>query len=115
MASNTSQQLEIDFQVEVQKSINGIEMGVLDNGIPYLTQTGLAALTGVKRSVIYDISTEWENTFNDDIIGGKDRNSLLREMLIKKGYKESKLYKWAKALCISRYRLYGDIRVLRFR
>ena len=39
MASNTSQQLEIDFQVEVQKSINGIEMGVLDNGIPYLTQT----------------------------------------------------------------------------
>jgi hypothetical protein len=92
MASNTSQQLEIDFQVEVQKSINGIEMGVLDNGIPYLTQTGLAALTGVKRSVIYDISTEWENTFNDDIIGGKDRNSLLREMLIKKGYKESKLY-----------------------
>lgn len=92
MASNTSQQLEIDFQVEVQKSINGIEMGVLDNGIPYLTQTGLATLTGVKRSVIYDISTEWENTFNDDIIGGKDRNSLLREMLIKKGYQESKLY-----------------------
>ena len=84
MASSISQQLEIDFHVEVQKSINGIEMGVLDNGIPYLTQTGLATLTGVKRSVIYDISNEWENTFNDDIIGGKDRNSLLREMLIKK-------------------------------
>lgn len=32
--------LEID--VEVEKVVNGIEMGVLGNGIPYLTQNGLA-------------------------------------------------------------------------
>ncbi len=92
MANNSYQQLEMDFHVEIQRNIDGIEMGVLDNGIPYLTQTGLAALTGVNRSVIYDISTEWENTFNENVFGGKDRNSLLRELLTKKGYREPKLY-----------------------
>ncbi|MFZ6778354.1 hypothetical protein ACO0LD_16130 [Undibacterium sp. Ji83W] len=34
-------QIPLDLGIEVQKDINGIEMGVLENGIPYLTQRGL--------------------------------------------------------------------------
>ena len=30
------------FHVEKQAEINGIEMGVLENGMPYLTESGLA-------------------------------------------------------------------------
>lgn len=39
----------LDLGIEVQKNVNGIEMGVLENGIPYLTQTGLANLAGAAR------------------------------------------------------------------
>ena len=42
----TSPQIPLDLGIEVQKDINGIEMGVLENGIPYLTQRGLATVTG---------------------------------------------------------------------
>lgn len=69
-------QLPLDLVIQVEKAINGIEMGILDNGIPYLTQTGLAEICGVQRSVIYDITQDWEKNFDSDIFG-KDRNSFL--------------------------------------
>lgn len=86
-----SPQLSLDLHVEVQKDINGIEMGILDNGIPYLTQTGLANLVGVSRSIIYDISLDWESNFSNPILG-QDRISWLKTNLMKHGYKEAKLY-----------------------
>ena len=52
----------LDLGIEIQRQVNGIEMGVLDNGIPYLTQRGLAEITGVPRSVIQDITREWSET-----------------------------------------------------
>ena len=55
----TPKQLLLDLGIEVQKDIDGIEMGVLENGIPFLTQNGLAKIAGTARSVIYDIATEW--------------------------------------------------------
>lgn len=48
----------LNLGIEIERNVNGIEMGVLQNGIPYLTQTGLAAIAGVARKVIYDISRE---------------------------------------------------------
>ncbi len=30
----TQKQIPLDLGIEVQKDINGVEMGVLDNGIP---------------------------------------------------------------------------------
>lgn len=34
-------QLRLDLGVRVEREVGGIEMGVLDNGISYLTQAGL--------------------------------------------------------------------------
>lgn len=81
----------LDLGIEIQKNVNGIEMGVLENGIPFLTQTGLAHLAGVARSVIFDISKDWEEHYDDEVLG-KDRNSFLKEYLLKNGYQEKKLY-----------------------
>lgn len=84
-------QLPLDLVIQVEKAINGIEMGILDNGIPYLTQTGLAEICGVQRSVIYDITQDWEKNFDSDIFG-KDRNSFLKRYLFEHGYAEPKLF-----------------------
>ncbi|VEJ21762.1 hypothetical protein [Neisseria animaloris] len=81
----------LDLGIEVQRDVNGIEMGILENGIPYLTQNGLAKFAGVARSVIYDIANEWEAKFSETILGS-DRNSILKSSLFQKGYKEPKLY-----------------------
>ncbi|MBL1421444.1 MAG: hypothetical protein COC24_013120 [Alphaproteobacteria bacterium] len=90
MASSPTQ-LILDLGIEMQRDINGIEMGVLDNGIPFLTQTGLANICGVTRSQIQDISAEWEEHIDDDILT-KDRISYIKEQLFSKGYSEKKLY-----------------------
>lgn len=88
---NTPKQGVLDLEIEVQKDVNGIEMGILENGISYLTQNGLAAFSGVAKSVIYAIATEWETKLTDNIIG-KDRNSYFKKYLFEKGFKEPKLY-----------------------
>lgn len=46
--------IPLDLEVKQEAVINGIEMGVLDNGIPYLTQSGLANVCGVQRLRIKD-------------------------------------------------------------
>ncbi|QND84576.1 Uncharacterized protein ChrSV_2350 [Chromobacterium vaccinii] len=84
-------QIPLDLGVEVQKDINGIEMGVLENGIPYLTQRGLSGITGVARSLIQTITKEWEDYYNDDVIG-KDRISFFKQYLFSNGYKEPTLH-----------------------
>jgi hypothetical protein len=84
-------QLPLDLGIEIQKDINGIEMGVLENGIPYLTQRGLSGVTGVNRSVIQDITKEWEEHYQDTVLG-KDRISFFKAYLFKNGYAEPKLH-----------------------
>lgn len=84
-------QLVLDIGVQIQKDVNGVEMGVLENGIPFLTQNGLAKIAGTARSVIYDIAQEWGEHFNDEVLS-KNRFSWLRQYLAEKGYNEPQLY-----------------------
>ena len=42
-----------------EKEVDGIGMGVLSDGTPYLNQRGLAAICGVQNRHIGDISREW--------------------------------------------------------
>lgn len=84
-------QAVLDLGIEVQKDVNGIEMGVLENGIPYLTQRGLSKLSGTARSVIQSITQEWEDHYADQVIG-KDRISFIKDYLFKNGYRERTLY-----------------------
>lgn len=64
----TPSQLKLDLGIEVEKSVGGIEMGVLQNGMPYLTQRGLAQMTGADRKTLYGITQEWENLFDETVI-----------------------------------------------
>ena len=86
-----SPQIPLDLGIEVQKDINGIEMGVLENGIPYLTQRGLATVIGTSRSTIQTITKEWEENYQNEVLG-KDRISFFRNYLFEKGYQENKLH-----------------------
>lgn len=38
-------QFPLDLGIEIERDIGGVEMGVLENGMPYLTQRGLVAVT----------------------------------------------------------------------
>lgn len=87
----TPKQAALDLGIEVQRDVNGIEMGVLENGIPYLTQRGLSDVTGIARNVIQTITKEWEEHFDDEILG-KDRISFFKDYLFKNGFRERKLH-----------------------
>ncbi|MGP9796164.1 hypothetical protein ACT3UJ_02215 [Halomonas sp. 86] len=81
----------LDLGVEVERDVGGIEMGVLENGVPYLTQRGLAEVSGAPRSTLYDITQEWSASFNDPVLT-KDRLSFLRQRLLEQGFNEPNLY-----------------------
>lgn len=87
----TPKQIALDLGIEIQRDINGIEMGVLENGIPYLTQRGLSGVTGVARSVIQAITQEWESSYNSNVLG-RDRISFFKGYLNEKGFNEQKLH-----------------------
>lgn len=89
--ATTHKQYVLDIGVQIQKDVNGIEMGVLENGIPFLTQNGLAKISGAARSVIYDIAQEWSQNFDDQVLT-KNRYSWLRTYLSERGYNEPQLY-----------------------
>lgn len=59
----TPSQMKLDLGVEVESDVEGVEMGVLENGMAYLTQRGLAAMSGAARSTIQEISKEWEDNY----------------------------------------------------
>lgn len=74
------------FHVEKQVEINGIEMGVLENGIPYLTESGLARMCGVDRKVINRMAVGWASEKL------KPRGSKINEILENSNYFEETLF-----------------------
>lgn len=83
-------QLKLDLGIEVEKVVGGIEMGVLENGIPYLTQRGLAEMTGAARRSIQEITEEWQEAQESDVWRG--RMVYFREYLSKSGFDEPRLF-----------------------
>ena len=85
-------QMRLDLGIKVERNVAGIEMGVLENGIPYLTQRGLAAISGAARSTIFEITQEWKRGFEDPIIVPGTRIGFLKDYLLRNRYDEPKLY-----------------------
>lgn len=86
----TYKQLPLDLGIEVEKDVNGIEMGVLENGMAYLTQSGLSAICGAARSAIQEITKEWEDNFGLDLQRG--RSLYFSDYLRQAGYDEPTLF-----------------------
>ena len=55
-----SHQMTLDLQIERQREIDGIGMGVLSDGTPFLNGRGLAKLCGIDSSRISEMSSDWE-------------------------------------------------------
>ena len=49
----------LPLQIERERDVGGVGMGVLSDGTPFLTQRGLAALCGVMNAHIGTISADW--------------------------------------------------------
>jgi hypothetical protein len=84
-------QLRLDLGIEVEKVVGGIEMGVLENGIPYLTQRGLAEMTGAARRSIQELTEEWQEA-QETGIWPRGRMQFFRDYLAKNGFDEPRLY-----------------------
>ena len=87
----SSIQLRLDLGIQVEKQIDGIEMGVLQNGMPYLTQAGLSRMSGAARATIFEITQEWEQTYSD-VIAPKGRMAYFKDYLFKQGYDSAQLF-----------------------
>ncbi|BET57899.1 hypothetical protein [Geobacter sp. 60473] len=74
------------FHVEKQVEYDGVEMGVLENGVPYLSESGLARMCGVDRKVLNRLAINWTDEKT------KERGMAINQMLEKSGYFENELY-----------------------
>lgn len=57
----SSKQLSLDLKVDKEAEVDGIGMGVLSDGTPFLNQRGLARLCGVQNAHIGTISSDWDD------------------------------------------------------
>lgn len=57
--SNTPKQYNLDLKIEVEREIDGVGMGVLSDGSPFLNLRGLASMCGVDSSMITRITGDW--------------------------------------------------------
>lgn len=74
------------FHVEKQVEVNGIEMGVLENGMPFLSESGLARMCGIDRKVLNRLAINWDKE------SAKPRGQKINVLLIESGYLEDKLF-----------------------
>jgi hypothetical protein len=86
----TPRQGVLDLGVEVERVVGGVEMGVLENGMPYLTQRGVAEMSGAARSTIQELTQEWQDSHARGI--WKGRMVYFRDYLSKAGFDEPKLF-----------------------
>lgn len=69
----------LDLHVDKQAEIQGVGMGVLNDGTPFLTQRGLARLCGVENAHIGTISANWTEPVQTP------RISIIRDLLATRG------------------------------
>ncbi len=55
----TPEQLRLDLEVTAEREVDGVGMGVLSDGSPFLTIRGLARMCGVHHSSIVTITANW--------------------------------------------------------
>lgn len=75
----TPTQLALDLQIAAEKEIDGVGMGVLSDGRPFLTVRGLARMCGVDMSLMVRITGEWLDN------PPKPRTQKIREMIRSQG------------------------------
>lgn len=80
------QQLEMEIFPVKEVEVEGIQMGVLNNGIPYLTMRGLSRLCGVDSAAITRLTSNWIEERQ------RPRGKKIDEILQSKGLRLTQLY-----------------------
>ncbi len=79
----TPQQLNLDLQIAAEKEVDGVGMGVLTDGTPFLTLRGLSRMCGVDNAAIVRMTASWqENPL-------KPREKKIRELVRAQGADDS--------------------------
>lgn len=79
----TSRQEELDLQIIVEKEVDGVGMGVLNDGTPFLNMRGLARMCGVDHAVIVRITSSWSDE------NPKPREKRIKEIVREQGFDDS--------------------------
>lgn len=75
----TPEQLRFDLQIAVEREVDGVGMGVLSDGTPFLNIRGLARMCGIDHSLIVRITGDWLET------PLKAREAKIRELVKSQG------------------------------
>ncbi|MEX9580540.1 hypothetical protein VU571_12690 [Providencia rettgeri] len=78
-------QLDLPLKPVMEAEIEGIQMGVLGDGTPYLTMRGLSIMCGVAPSVIQGIASNWQ------VEKYRPRGRKIQEALLAQGYTNDNL------------------------
>lgn len=82
----SEQQSQMPLFPVTEVEVDGISMGVLSDGTPYLTMRGLARMCGIDNSVLLRLANNWaDEKF-------KPRGRKLQELLSGQGYSGDALY-----------------------
>jgi hypothetical protein len=55
------QQLKLNLEIAAEREIDGVGMGVLNDGTPFLTLRGLARMCGVDNAAIVRMTAAWQD------------------------------------------------------
>lgn len=81
--SITPKQYDLDLKIEVEREVDGIGMGVLSDGSPFLNIRGLASMCGVDSSMITRITADWIS------VPLKPREQKIRELVRAQGAEDA--------------------------
>ena len=74
------------FHVEKQIEHDGVEMGVLADGTPYLSESGIARMCGIDRAGLNRMAANWR------LEKRKKRGAAIQKILRKSGYAKDSLF-----------------------
>ena len=85
---------KLDLHIEKQAEVGGLEMGVLNDGTPFLTGRALATLCGVHHKPIQELTAEWDSA--------KARVVVIKKILTERGFSLEKPYvaSWQKGSAV---------------
>lgn len=106
-------QVPLEVGIEVERTVRGVEMGVLQNGISYLTPAGLEAAAGIDPAALMEISQEWEAALKDGDFSPRSRIAFFREYLNENEYTHPHLHLEI-TRSGSRYFVYPDVVCMAF-
>lgn len=76
-------QQEFDLEIVVEKEVDGVGMGVLNDGTPFLNIRGLARMCGVDSAVIVRITNNWDDE------SAKPRERRIKDIIREQGFDTS--------------------------